>query len=341
MEDSSLSDVLKSYGIISENISPLGNGLINYTWKVIAGKEEYVLQKINQHVFKEPDKINENIMMVGDYLSGNQPDYLFPTPLKTTDGEGMVIKNGDYYRLIPFIQDSVTLQSAQSADQAYEAARQFSKFAFYLKDFPVERLNITIPDFHNLNLRFIQFENAKKNGNPRRIKEASYLIDFLNDQKFVLDEYNKIATQHLLKKRVMHHDTKISNVLFDEQNKGICVIDLDTMMPGFFISDLGDMMRNYLSPANEEEIDLNKVHVRRDFYDAICEGYKSFLSKELTEAENAHFHYSGSFMIYMQALRFLTDYMNNDIYYGITYPAQNLNRAKNQARLFVEYQNLA
>jgi thiamine kinase-like enzyme len=132
---------------------------------------------------------------------------------------------------------------------------------------------------------------------------------------------------------VTHHDTKISNVLFDDQDNGLCVIDLDTVMPGYFISDVGDMMRTYLSPVNEEEKDLSKIIIRNEYFKAITDGYLSEMSAELTEKEKEHFVYAGKFMIYMQALRFITDHLNNDHYYGAAYEGHNFVRANNQAVL--------
>lgn len=136
-----------------------------------------------------------------------------------------------------------------------------------------------------------------------------------------------------MKLRVTHHDTKISNVLFDKKGKGICVIDLDTVMPGYFISDVGDMMRTYLSPVSEEENDLGKITVRDDFYRAIVQGYYNEMKDELTETEKKYFFYAGKFMIYMQAVRFLTDHLNDDVYYGAKYEGHNFMRAANQVRL--------
>ena len=128
----------------------------------------------------------------------------------------------------------------------------------------------------------------------------------------------------------MHHDTKISNVLFDKKNRGLCIIDLDTVMPSFFISDVGDMMRTYLSPVSEEEKDFSKIEVRDEFFEAIVRGYLHDMNDELSAIEKNYFVYAGKFLIYMQALRFLTDYFNNDVYYGSKYPQQNFVRANNQ-----------
>src|SRR4030095_16644665 len=142
------------------------------------------------------------------------------------------------------------------------------------------------------------------------------LIAEIKKHTHILAAFEKIQKNNSVRQRVIHHDTKISNVLFDAQGKGICVIDLDTVMPGYFISDVGDMMRTYLSPVSEEEKDFSKIRIREDFYKAIVNGYYKEMKDSLTEIEKQHFFYSGCFMIYMQALRFLTDFLNNDIYYG-------------------------
>ena len=145
--------------------------------------------------------------------------------------------------------------------------------------------------------------------------------------------YENLLKNPAFKTRVTHHDTKISNVLFDEEDNGLCVIDLDTVMPGYFISDVGDMLRTYLSPVSEEEKDFSKIVIREDYFRAIKKGYMSEMENDLSEEEKAHFIYAGKFMIYMQALRFLTDHLNNDIYYGAKYEGHNMVRARNQVVL--------
>ncbi len=191
----------------------------------------------------------------------------------------------------------------------------------------------TIPHFHDLNLRYNQFLKAIKDGNKNRIDYSEKIIQALQQHKNIVDTYNDSITNPSFKKRVTHHDTKISNVLFDENNTGICVIDLDTVMPGYFISDVGDMLRTYLSPAGEEEINFNLVEVRDEYFKAVAEGYLCEMKSELSPEEIHAFVYAGKFMIYMQALRFITDYLNNDIYYGSKYELQNSNRAQNQLYL--------
>ena len=198
-------------------------------------------------------------------------------------------------------------------------------------------MKITLPAFHDLGLRYKQFLQALTDGNPERIKESQVLITWLLEQKNIVETYELIEKENKIKTRVTHHDTKCSNVLFDENNHGLCVIDLDTVMPGYFISDVGDIMRTYLSPASEEEKDFSKIEIRVDYFKAIAEGYLSEMKDELNETEIQYFVYAGKFLIYMQAIRFLADHLNNDIYYGAKYEGHNYIRAKNQSVLLQKY----
>ena len=238
-----------------------------------------------------------------------------------------------FFRLFPFVAHSHSKNVVQSPEQAYEAAMQFGRFTHQLSGFEAGQLQVTLPNFHNLTYRYQQFLKALKSGNKQRIKESNAQVRELQAYADIVAEYDSIKTNPDFKIRVTHHDTKISNVLFDPADKGICVIDLDTVMPGHFISDVGDMMRTYLSPVSEEENDLHLIEVRDDFYIAIVQGYEDEMKDDLTETEKQYFLYAGKFMIYMQALRFLTDYINDDVYYGARYPEHNLNRAKNQLAL--------
>ena len=174
---------------------------------------------------------------------------------------------------------------------------------------------------------------ALQTGNPSRICETKGLARRLMDHAAIAGEYKRIKADPAFRLRVTHHDTKISNVLFDQAGKGICIIDLDTLMPGYFISDLGDMMRTYLSPVNEEGKDTENILIRDDFYQAIVHGYYEEMKDELSRQEKQHMYYSSLFMTYMQTLRFLTDYLHNDKYYLPAYPGHNLVRAQNQSVL--------
>jgi hypothetical protein len=327
--------IFKEFGInTNASVKPFGNGLINNTWLISEDENDLVLQRINHNVFKQPFDIAINIRLICEYLKTNHPDYLFICPRKTIAGEEMIFINEEgYFRLFPFMKNSHTNDVVISGPQAYEAAKQFGRFTSLLSAFPIDKLKITLPDFHNLPLRYTQFEIAERNGNKERIRQSATLISFLKDQYDIVTISDQISANTDFKKRVTHHDSKISNVLFDENDKGLCVIDLDTVMPGYFISDFGDMMRTYLSPVSEEEKDISKIEIREEYFKAIAEGYLSEMEKELTPVEKRYLVYAGKFMVYMQALRFLTDYLDNDIYYGAKYEGQNFIRANNQASL--------
>jgi Ser/Thr protein kinase RdoA (MazF antagonist) len=329
-----LEKVLSSYGITAATIQPHGSGLIHDTWKISDQSQDFILQRVNDKVFKQPQHIADNIEAIDYWLEKNHPEYFFVAPLKTKNNEALLnIRGKGYFRLFPFVKDSCTYDIAQSPQQAFEAARQFGLFTQMLKDFPVEDLKITLPNFHNLSYRYSEFENSTLHGNPSRIEESRKDIDYLHSRNHIVSIYQKIATNKEFKLRVTHHDTKISNVLFDKNGKGICVIDLDTVMPGYFISDVGDMMRTYLSPVSEEEKNFEKISVREDYFQAIAKGYLKEMGAELNSVEIHHFVYAGVFMIYMQALRFLTDYLENDKYYGASYEGHNYIRAGNQVAL--------
>ncbi|HAH25724.1 MAG TPA: aminoglycoside phosphotransferase family protein [Prolixibacteraceae bacterium] len=339
------SEILKDFGIDTDNceIKPLGDGLINTTWivKEISTGKDFVFQQINDNVFKIPENITSNIRLIDDYLKEKHHGYLFTSPIKALDGSDMIkSQEGGYFRLFGYIHESVTHNELEKPVQAYEAAKQFGKFTSLLSGINVSQLKTTIPDFHNLTLRYEQFTDSLKNATPERYENAREAIDFLEENKSIVDEYKQITQSKDFKLRVTHHDTKISNVLFDKDDKGLCVIDLDTIMPGYFISDVGDMMRTYLSPVSEEEKDFSKIEVRPDFFHAIVKGYMIEMKDELSEVEKRAIFYAGKFMIYMQAIRFIADYLNNDIYYGSRYEGQNLVRGLNQVTLLKRYLEL-
>lgn len=335
-----LEEIISKYRIGTQvKIESFGTGLINHTWLVTDLERKYILQKINRNVFKEPGNISYNIELIQKHLESTHPGYFFVAPLKTVDGENIVHDfAGDFYRLFPFVENSRTYDVVQTPEQAFEAAKQFSLFTQVLSGLSPAKLKITLPGFHDLTTRYRQFEQACTHGNPERIKQSQSEIDFIRNHSFIVETFRCIQSSSHFKTRVTHHDTKISNVLFGQDDKGICVIDLDTVMPGYFISDVGDMLRTYLSPVSEEEKDFSKIEVREVYFKAILEGYLSNMRNELSKDELNHFIYSGMFMIYMQAIRFLTDYLNNDCYYGSAYEGHNYVRAGNQITLLKRLQ---
>jgi len=372
MNDSNLKRIIEdeySISIISDEV--LSTGLINATWKLVCLSNQcYVLQEINSDVFTDPNIIDRNISKLKCYLNDKdsianqqlQHDTTTPTtttsspssssssttttsssttnanniiiyPLKTKNNNTILIYNNKYYRLYDYI-NSTTITIITNKDIAYEASHIFSKFTNLFNNYNTNELEITINDFHNLPLRYQQFEIAINNCNNNRINIASNEINILKELKYLCDKYSNFIKHAKL--RVHHHDTKISNVLFDNNNKAIYVIDLDTVMGGYFISDLGDMIRTYICPVDENESDFNQIHIREDYLQAVIDGYLSSVS--LTEFEKEHLYFSGEVMIYMQALRFLTDYINDDKYYKISYDNHNYVRACNQLCLLQHLQ---
>lgn len=331
-----LQKVFDAFGLTGdiEKAVPYGSGLINTTWKIKEGNSNFILQKINHKVFKHPWAIAYNIDSVAAYLHINHPGYLFVNPVKSLNNHSVFFDEAyGYFRMSPFVENSHTIDVVSDALQAYEAAAQFGKFTAVLAGFAPDKLKITIPYFHNLSLRYHQFEDALLHGNKKRIQHSQQVIQTIISYKSIANIFEEIKLNPQFKQRATHHDTKISNVLFNEENKGICVIDLDTLMPGYFISDVGDMLRTYLSPVSEEESDFSKIEIREEYFVAIAKGYLGELKNELSAEEKKHFVYAGKFMIYMQAIRFITDYINNDIYYGATYEDHNFVRAGNQLAL--------
>jgi Ser/Thr protein kinase RdoA (MazF antagonist) len=258
---------------------------------------------------------------------------LFVSPVVSLNGSSLVEHDGGFYRLFPFVPGSCSVDVVATPAQAYEAAAQFGRFTKLLNKFDTGKLKTCIPDFHNLSLRYTHFLAALENGDAQRIHESSALIEFLKNQSGIVSMYEQIIHDENFRIRVTHHDTKISNVLFDEAGNGLCVIDLDTVMAGYFISDVGDMMRTYLSPVSEEESDFSKIEVRDEFYHAIVNGYFGEMKDVMTQKEVDSFFYAGLFMIYMQAIRFLTDHLLSDPYYGAKYEGHNFVRANNQVVL--------
>ena len=322
-------------------IKKFGDGLIHQTFVVEKNESPtYILQHINRQVFKNPDDIAFNLASMSDFLEKGNFGFLVPFPIRTISGYIHAVIDGEFYRLTSFVEDTHSLNECQDAGQAYEAALQFGRFTASFNGFDSNLLKPSIPGFHDLQFRWKQFQDSLKNGNEKRIVYAKKQISLIRDNYKIVDQFIKIEKSADFLQRVTHHDTKINNVLFNKQGKSVCVIDLDTTMSGLIISDLGDMFRTYLSPGNEEDTDLQNVFVRRDCLEAIIEGYKEYMADKMTTIEISAIGYAGEFMIYMQALRFLTDFLNDDIYYGIRHEMNNFDRTINQLHLLKDYQSL-
>ena len=356
------------------SIENFGNGLINHTFKVVTSDDTYILQRINNEVFQNPYIISNNLDVITDYLHNYHPEYMFVTPIRSSSSQFIVHDTSGYYRLFPFVKNSCTLSTVSTSNQAYEAAYQFSLFASKLSSNTttnninniLHEIKDTITNFHNLPLRYNEFLSAIQNGDQTRIQECQDMIKEVLKYSDIVEEYksciiisdnnnnshnivnnNKSDNNNnmnnnngsKLKLRIMHHDTKINNVLFDDNNKdkALCIIDYDTIMWGYYISDVGDMLRTYLSPVDENETDMSKIEIRHNIFKAIYQGYMANMGTLLTPTEVQYFYYAGKYMIYMQFIRFLTDYLYNDKYYSINYTAHNKIRALNQLTLLLKY----
>ena len=330
-----IESALQQYGINGNiKVEPFGSGLIHSTWKIITPEQEFILQKVNTSIFSEPLRIARNTSLITGYLKTRHPGYYIPAMIKTRNNE-LLAGNGsdDVFRLYEYVSGSHSIDTVSSPDQAYEASLQFGRFVKNLSACPIEKIDVILPGFHDLLSRHEIFLKAKEKTAADRFAAAKKEIKEASEYSEILNLYEKTTRSGVFRRRVMHNDTKISNVLFDATNKGICVVDLDTVMPGYFMSDAGDMMRTYLSPVNEDVNSLNEIEVREDVFEGLATGYLDAMADELTREELEHFVYAGTMMSYMQALRFLTDYLENDPYYGAAYPNQNLDRARNQLAL--------
>jgi Ser/Thr protein kinase RdoA (MazF antagonist) len=331
--------ILSSWGINPKDylIEKTGSGHINQTF-LLSGKNSWILQQINTNVFKQPERIAKNIRLAAEYLNSRHPDYLFPAPVRTTSGGEMAIDEGGApWRLFPYIPDSITLNELKSVEEAREAASGFGKLSSHLHGINTSGFEPTITDFHNLSWRFRQLESALEKAPAETKRLAADEIRKAEYFSYLVKEYEQLISQKSLSERIVHNDTKINNILFSRSEcRALCVIDLDTLMQGYFIYDLGDMVRTFVSPVSEEEQDTSKVIFRQAFYEALLEGYMSEMGDKLSAEEKGAIPFAGMMMTYIMAIRFLADFLNGNIYYRIHYPEQNLVRARNQLKLLEE-----
>ena len=312
-----------------------GNGLVHSTFLIESELTDnsYILQQINTTVFKDPGIIAANCANIQKAIAEQFPNLVSLAFLTTHSGELLHYDDEQkVWRMSIKIPDTITIEKITSPEQAYQTAFAFGEFSSRLDGNLSHTIKPSIPDFHNLVTRFKAFNNAIENTSKERFLEAKRWIEYLQSKSNLVDQYSKIISEEKIPLRIQHCDTKISNILFDElSQQPVCVIDWDTVMPGYFISDLGDMIRTIVPSCDENETPAEKMIFRLDYYEAIVKGYKAAIA--LTSKELVQISFAGRFMTYMQAVRFLTDYLNNDIYYTIAYDNHNLVRAKNQCYL--------
>ena len=313
-----------------------GTGHINDTFKVEiqqgGGVTPYLLQRLNHNVFRQPEAVMRNIHLVAEHLSRQDYPLEILAPLPTLTGDFLHRdESGNFWRVFPFFEKTITFEQVETPGQAFEAARAFGAFAKALDGMDASQLQPTIPGFHDGVKRLAYFKEVLKKAIPERLAEArAEVAEVLQNQLI----FNKIANLGL-PLRAIHHDTKINNLLFDAQTlKVVCVIDLDTVMPGVILSDFGDMMRTFTSAASEDEADISKVEMRMPVFQALSEGFLSEMGNLLTSAERDNLNEGGRWLTLMQVVRFLADYLEGDVYYKTKYPSHNLVRTRNQLALF-------
>lgn len=331
--------IIESFGLGGELVSCRrnGNGHINSTYLLEIDRngvrEKYTLQKINTNVFRNPDELMENIISVTDYIR-NRGDMQTLDFLPCKDGKYYCVDNGSHWRCYRYIDGVVVLEVCDSAESFRKTGEAFGKFQNTLAGYPIDKLYETIPDFHNTPSRFAAFEKAVSENRAGRAASVKKEIDFISARKSETGILTDLIASGDLPLRVTHNDTKLNNILFDKNTgEGVCVIDLDTIMPGLSLYDFGDAIRYGANTAAEDEKDTDKVHFSLDYYRAYCEGWLSQAGKSLTVKEREFLAFSARLMTLECGMRFLTDYLNGDVYFSTAYAEHNLVRTRVHIKL--------
>ena len=328
-------------GTVKE-IVPLGNGLINDTYLVRTAetdKADYVLQRINHHIFTDVELLQHNIEAVTRNLRRKLEEegtedidrrvlQFVPTDTSKTwyfDGES-------YWRMSVYIADTQTVDEV-TPQSSYDCGQAFGHFEQELTDLD-EPLGETIPDFHNMELRLRQLREAVRENRAGRLKTVEAEVAFIETHADAMCLAERLHREGLLPKRVCHCDTKVNNMLFDHDGRVLCVIDLDTVMPAYVFSDYGDFLRTAANTMPEDSPELDRIAFRWDIFEAFTRGYLESAGGFLTPVERQHLPFAVALFPFMQATRFLTDYLNGDTYYKTAYADHNLVRTRNQLRLF-------
>ncbi len=319
---------------------PYGTGHINDTYRVTlqhAGLcSRIILQRINTNIFKHPTAVMENIQRVTTHLSSRvagDPDQARKvlTLISARDGRAWHVDlDGNFWRAYRFIENARTFEAVESAEQALQAGKAFGRFQQLLADMPPPRLHDTIPDFHHTPKRFEALQNAIAADVANRAEKAWPEIEFTLSRRSIVS----VLLDANLPERVTHNDTKFNNVLLDDKTgEAVCVIDLDTVMPGLAAFDFGDMVRTTTSPAQEDERDLSKVTMQFPMYEALVRGYLASAGDFLTKAERLHLAFSGKLITFEIGIRFLTDFLAGDTYFKVHREGHNLDRCRTQFKL--------
>ena len=326
--------------------APYGNGHINDTFLVVCGTQEgerrrYILQKMNHSIFKMPQQLMENVVNVTEYLRemiarrGGDPDRETLNVVKTKDGSNYYLDDeGNYWRMFLFVEQTVCLEKVESAKDFYDSAVAFGNFQKMLSDYPAQTLYETIPNFHNTPSRFSDFQTAVQEDRMGRAAQAKEEIAFALAREADTRVLTDMLKAGELPLRVTHNDTKLNNILFDaDTKKAICIIDLDTVMPGLSHYDFGDSIRFGASTGAEDEKDLDKIEMDLSLFEAFTKGYLEGCGGSLTEKEIEMLPMGAKLMTYECGIRFLADFLEGDTYFKIHRDGHNLDRARTQFKL--------
>ena len=340
-----LAEVIEHFDVFREPVNPIpyGSGHINNTF-LIEAEEKYILQKINTNAFKNPDELMANIAAVTKHLgekiiaSGGDPKRETLTVIPTDDGKPYYrAEDGSCYRVYIYIDNATSYDKVENADQLYNAARAFGRFQNRLADFPADTLYEFIANFHDTRDRFRQLTDAIAENRAGRLAEVASEVDFVlarkDDCGIILDA---IANGEV-PIRVTHNDTKLNNILLDPKtHEGVCVIDLDTVMPGYSVTDFGDSIRFGANTAAEDETDLSKVSLDLDLFAVYAKGFIEGCGGRLTDTELELLPEGAIMMTLECGMRFLTDYIDGDVYFRVHREGHNLDRCRNQFALVAD-----
>ena len=331
-------NIISSFGVENaESVEPYGNGHINDTFLVTAGSDgPFILQKINTAVFKEVDALMDNIVRVTEFLTAETP--VRTLQLKRTRSGSACHKDakGGVWRMFYYIPGTRVYEKIESPGLAFEVGKAVGEFQSGLAGMQ-EKLHVTLPGFHDIRQRWKEFEDARQKAGKDRLEEAGDLLagygSRLGGVMAIGDRFGDLP------ERVTHNDTKVNNVLFDRSGKSVCMIDLDTVMPGYVHFDYGDALRTLANTGKEDERDLSKVKFDTGLFKAFTKGYMGEARKFLIKEETELLPFSPVYMTFLIGLRFLTDFLAGDPYYKTSYREHNLIRSSVQMKLLKEMES--
>ncbi len=342
MEQKDLQHIASQFQITGNvvEVKPLGNGLINTTYQVITEGDapNYVLQHINNAIFPDVDLLMHNIVEVTGHIRKKlEAKHTTDIDRKVlhfvpcTDGKYYYLHDGKYWRIMDLIPDTVS-KSGVTPESSYIVGKTFGDFQAMLADIPVE-LGETIKDFHNIEFRLKQLDEAIAEDKMGRLADTKDIVEEIKNRAESMSRSERLFREGKLPKRICHCDTKVDNILFDKNDDVLCVIDLDTVMPSFIFSDYGDFLRSAANTMPEDSPEYDKISFRMDIFKAFTEGYLETAKAFLTPIEIENLPYAATLFPYMQVVRFYADYLNGDTYFKTQYPEHNLVRTRNQLTL--------